>query len=39
METLKPLEWHGTNKPYTAMDVIIEKQRQQQEEKEKCSDQ
>ena len=37
---MKPLEWLGTNKPYTAMDVILDKQKQQEEkEKEECSEQ
>lgn len=39
MENLKPLEYHGTNKPYTAMDLIINKQKQYEEEKKKCLDQ
>lgn len=29
---MKPLEYHGTNKPYTAMDVIRNKQASKEKE-------
>lgn len=33
-KTIKPLEYHGTNKPYTALNVILEKQKLLEKEKE-----